>query len=396
MKNITIVSVLGPEDKPYIKRNINLIKKLNKRGNYIIHLIDNFYESINNLKLDDQNIFVHKGVIQNSSINPNFRGSYQHAESLNKFMKENKILTNYLLVLDPDFFILQNDWIKNVTEFMDEGDIDFFGSPWHPKWYTKYRNFPCVHCLFMNMNRVKQESLDFIPNLINKKSLKKLEQKIKNNQEDIPKELQTYKWHQILLHMFIYSTSRLINKYENYSMNVPKKLLKVSSLLLSLKRNSENYLRFNNKIKSNLKNINRLLFNRRFINSSKDTGYLIEKKFSNKKYKKQLLKPVVEFSDAFPMSHLKTNLGRKFESYLPQKLSYLPSSDYYAKSKNSFEKFGLPSLYKKHKWEEFLWKGKPFGFHIRRFNKKNRIVSQELELIDLVINHIDNNKKSSK
>ena len=56
-------------------------------------------------------------------------------------MKENKILTNYLLVLDPDFFILQNDWIKNITEFMETDDIDFFGSPWHPKWYTKYRDF---------------------------------------------------------------------------------------------------------------------------------------------------------------------------------------------------------------------------------------------------------------
>ena len=141
-------------------------------------------------------------------------------------MKENKILTNYLLVLDPDFFILKNDWIKNITEFMETDDIDFFGSPWHPKWYTKYRDFPCVHCLFMNMNRVKQESLDFIPNLINKTSLKKLKNKSKNIQKDIPKELQIYKWHQILLHMFIYSIKRLINKYEQYSVKVPKNLIK--------------------------------------------------------------------------------------------------------------------------------------------------------------------------
>ena len=63
-----------------------------------------------------------------------------------------------------------------------------------------------------------------------------------------------------------------------------------------------------------------------------------------------------------------------------------------AKLKNNFEYFGLPSLYKQHNWEEFLWEGKPFGFHIRRFNKKNRIVSKELELVDLVINIIDNNK----
>ena len=38
MKDITIVSVLGPEDKSYITRNIDLIKKLNKKDNYIIYI----------------------------------------------------------------------------------------------------------------------------------------------------------------------------------------------------------------------------------------------------------------------------------------------------------------------------------------------------------------------
>ena len=93
-----------------------------------------------------------------------------------------------------------------------------------------------------------------------------------------------------------------------------------------MKKLFEKYLRLEKKIKSKLKMINRLFFNRRFINSSKDTGYLIEKKFSNRRYKKQLLKPVVEFKDSFPMAHLKTKLGRKFESCLPQKFSYLNSS----------------------------------------------------------------------
>ena len=60
MKDITIVSVLGPEDKSYITRNIDLIKKLNKKDNYIIYLIDNFYESSDDLNFNDQNIFVIK------------------------------------------------------------------------------------------------------------------------------------------------------------------------------------------------------------------------------------------------------------------------------------------------------------------------------------------------
>ena len=56
--------------------------------------------------------------------------------------------------------------------------------------------------------------------------------------------------------------------------------------------------------------------------------------------------------------------------------------------KNNFEEFGLPPLYKENNWEEFLWRGKPFGFHIRRFNKKNRVVEKELELVDKVIDLI--------
>ena len=387
MKDITIVSVLGPEDKFYIQRNLKLIEKLNKRSPRIIHLIDNFFSYEKKLELINKDIFIHEGVEQNETIHKNFRGSYQHAESLNSFFRQNKIKTKYLLIIDPDFYIIYNDWISKVTKYMDKKRIDFFGSPWHPKWYKKYRNFPCVHCLFINLENINQDSLDFTPNLINKNSLKKLESESKNKKLKLSSELSSKKWYLIILSMYLYSTKRLIKEYQSYDLNVPKILSIIESIFVKLikffsKKNKKNY------INSLSKRLNTLILNRRLINSSKDTGYLIEKKFSSKKYKKGILKPVVNFSDSFQMHHLRNKFGRNLERIIPDKISYVPPINYYAKFKNNFEEFGLPPLYKENNWEEFLWREKPFGFHIRRFNKKNRVVEKELELVDKVIDLI--------
>jgi len=41
--------------------------------------------------------------------------------------------------------------------------IALLGTPWHPRWYYKYRYFPCVHCLFVDLAQVDKEALDFRP-----------------------------------------------------------------------------------------------------------------------------------------------------------------------------------------------------------------------------------------
>ena len=38
-----------------------------------------------------------------------------------------------------------------------------FGAPWHPRWVYKNRYFPCVHCMFVDLDRVSIDALDFEP-----------------------------------------------------------------------------------------------------------------------------------------------------------------------------------------------------------------------------------------
>ena len=389
MNELSIISVLGPDDKSYIKKNISLIENLNKNSKKHIYLIDNFFDKDEDIALTNLNdVYLHKGVKQNKKIVSSFRGSYQHAKSLNQFLREHKINTKYLLILDPDFYIIKNDWINKVINFMNTNNLDFFGSPWHPKWYTKYRNFPCVHCMFIDLTKIDQNSLDFTPDLMTKSSLKKLDRKLKSQNPNLPQELNNYNWFSILLNMMIFSNRRLINTYNSHKLRSPILLLILNKLLAEFNKVCNIVIYKLSNLSNYLKILNRLFFNRRFINSSKDTGYLIEKAYSNRKFSNYLLKPVVDYKDSFQMPHLKSKLGRIFEKFMPEFISYLPNKNYFASIKYNFEEFSLPPLYKNHKWEEFIWNQKPFGFHIRRFNKKNRIIKEELELIEKVTSKV--------
>jgi len=87
--------------------------------------------------------------------------SYHHAAAMNKTVQE--VRTRFLLVLDPDFFIVRHNWIDDVIEHMIKNGLSFFGAPWHPSSFKKWRYFPCVHCMFIDLDRVPRNTLDFFP-----------------------------------------------------------------------------------------------------------------------------------------------------------------------------------------------------------------------------------------
>jgi len=44
---------------------------------------------------------------------------------------------------------------------MQRLQLAFFGSVWHPKWSYQYRDFPSVHFMLIDLQRVSRYSLDF-------------------------------------------------------------------------------------------------------------------------------------------------------------------------------------------------------------------------------------------
>ncbi len=49
---------------------------------------------------------------------------------------------------------------------MARRDLSFFGVPWHSRWYRKWRDFPCVHFLLIDLAKVPVDRIDFIPTLV--------------------------------------------------------------------------------------------------------------------------------------------------------------------------------------------------------------------------------------
>jgi GT2 family glycosyltransferase len=87
--------------------------------------------------------------------------SYHHGEGLNLCISN--IKTRFLLVLDPDFYIVMHNWIRKVVSYMQEENIAILGVPWHPYRYRKWRYFPAVHCTFFDLSKVSKDILDFRP-----------------------------------------------------------------------------------------------------------------------------------------------------------------------------------------------------------------------------------------
>ena len=142
-----------------IELNLMLTRALNPEFEQKIKwlIADNAYENEKKrLKIDDKRVHVTPGISDASA-----GASQHHAVSLNALIGEAK--TQYLLVLDPDFYILTSDWCSKVLNHMRRENLSFFGTPWNPRYNNNYRYFPAVHCMFVDLHRASIQSLDFRP-----------------------------------------------------------------------------------------------------------------------------------------------------------------------------------------------------------------------------------------
>ena len=94
-----------------------------------------------------------------------FDMGYEHALGIGALLS--RVRTRFLLVLDPDCFIVMPDWIRRVTEYMDEQGLGFFGTPINPRRHNSYRYFPYMVCMFIDRARVPLSDLCFLPGVWN-------------------------------------------------------------------------------------------------------------------------------------------------------------------------------------------------------------------------------------
>ena len=153
---LSIISVVY-RDPRFWERNLELTRKLNPQGGFHWFVVDNSPTPV----LDSTSapdITVLDGAERPASRDS---GSMHHALGIHRALSQ--VETRYVMILDHDFYIVMNDWIRSLTASAERRGISFFGAPWHPRWNYQHGDFPSVHCMLIDLDAVSRETLDFKP-----------------------------------------------------------------------------------------------------------------------------------------------------------------------------------------------------------------------------------------
>jgi hypothetical protein len=88
-------------------------------------------------------------------------GSAHHALGLSQGVAAAS--ARYLLILDPDFFLLATDAVTKLLTRMREEQLVALGVPWTPELHYKWRGAPCMHCLLIDLEQIPKAALRFEP-----------------------------------------------------------------------------------------------------------------------------------------------------------------------------------------------------------------------------------------
>ncbi len=164
---LTICTV-SYESTEWLRLNLELVRRLNPDSGFRWLVAENsLADSTTRLGSDEPGFEVIEGAAHETK--PYGSASYHHAAGLNIITR--LVSTRYLLILDPDFFILRKNWIQDIIAHMRSGNVAILGAPWHPKRASKFRYFPCAHCTFIDLHKIPKETLDFAPDYENNPGL---------------------------------------------------------------------------------------------------------------------------------------------------------------------------------------------------------------------------------
>ena len=253
-----------------------------------------------------------EGLPTNDAMHGGIAASYYHAYIFNKMLPH--IKTRYAFFCDPDVFVVRKNWIKEVLEHMDRKGLAFFGITYDPKKYAKYRYFPVINGVFVDLEKVNVNTMDFLP------------QYLKVREE---------------------TGSNAI------SANMPDKNRSVISA-----RSARAFIR---------KLLNPIFRDHYKIGASRDAGWKIFEKYAkNKNFPSECAIAVYRIKKDFRgPEYAMSARWRMLEKFiLPDKLCFIP------KNRRSFTETGFRELgyfdARNLKWEEHMWRGAPFAFHAKR------------------------------
>lgn len=283
--------------------------------------------------------------------------SPHHASGINTCLPYVK--TRFLLSLDNDLYIVRPRWISEVVDHMQKNDLAFFGVPWHVKDWVKYRHFPAVQGLFVDLDKVDLATLDFSPDL-----------RFKNQFE-------------------------VVNERKNYERAVKEKNKK-SKLYGTLKSSlpapiSQSFGRLVRTLD--------VARRRKNIGIGRDTGYGVYRRYGNDmRFKREIVQTVYEpYTDGLLRKQINLPLNTVIEHILPERLCYFPKQKNYF-STSGFASKGYPSAAAS-QWEEFLWQDEPFAINVHgspsKTKKRHSTPEEEVAHVQSIVEQISAHAKNT-
>ena len=162
--SLSIITVVLRGHIALLARNVALVKRLNPGVNWRLIVVNNDAAELQDVIASlDNRIQVVPGAKPDATLASDILASYHHAAGLALGLRA--VDSDYTLVLDPDLFVVRPGWIREIVAHMQARRLAFFGVPWHPRWYGKYRGFPCPHFMMCDGRMAPFEGLDFTPEL---------------------------------------------------------------------------------------------------------------------------------------------------------------------------------------------------------------------------------------
>jgi hypothetical protein len=205
------------------------------------------------------------------------------------------------------------NWVREIIDHMTKNDLAVFGAPWNPRWYQKFRYFPCTHLMVIDLHKYPFRPDMLAPDLVRPGG----------------KYISLF-WQQ-------YPELRAQGR---------------KATLLGLLKNAKIALKED-------------LRQRTTIAMSRDTGYTMAGEFAKRRdLKAGLVIPVYKPVDGFvPTTVFGPQRNPLLDALVPDHLSYLPKRPG-SHTDKAFADFGYPD-FRGLAWEEFTWKSQPFSFHVR-------------------------------
>lgn len=93
------------------------------------------------------------------------RGSYEHALGLATGLRS-KEFQGIIYIVDPDFFILQKNWLQSTARYLKHSHSGYAGAMYDPSDVKQWIDFPCLHFFYFKEEKIEEFIQNLMPNLV--------------------------------------------------------------------------------------------------------------------------------------------------------------------------------------------------------------------------------------